>query len=562
MNNVFELFVNTITASINGKPAELPCSFALDLKDESQLNTLLARHDMDADVFLGYYGWLLRAEGAKPWAFIFFENEYCLAGHIEQIERKCPGIHAGSYSGMFFDEIDQLDPPQISFIIVESKAALRTAAAISPLLEPAWAQLADLDESKHWIYLSPPPPVNWMLDTILLDREILLKEREQEIIDKKPAPGEWFVLAQNTLETFGETERDKIKNYLIRGETECNVPRHLIIAAKTWLKLSREDCLAPAVRCMKKAEQTADSCLELIAVAETWLEFDRIFFRQAVRCLYKAEANAKELQDFIQCAESWSKIPEKHALKHAYQCMLKAEERARDSWQWAACAQSWHNTFGPQVAEWAGRCLNKAELMATTASTSVWCAETWHAIFGEDSLKDYRRCMNKAQAVAESVDDWINCAQSWHDMFDYLERPAVRECIKNAEQTAATPNEWCVCASAWREVFDHERSVDEERCLRNAEENALTPLSLIECAKTCSTLRIHPDLNVPRFLKQAEKLAASPDEWVLCAQSWRELWAERHSTEARDNARRCAEQAGRLAQKDKKLKNPIKKDSF
>jgi len=50
---------------------------------------------------------------------------------------------------------------------------------------------------------------------------------------------------------------------------------------------------------------------------------------------------------------------------------------------------------------------------------------------------------------------------------------------------------------------------------------------------------------------------------VLCAEAWRDLWAGMHRSEATDNARRCTEQAGRLAcEKERRVKNSVRKDVF
>ena len=109
-----------------------------------------------------------------PWAMIFFERQYELAGHVcasrsspEDVRFSAyslyPDRERGSDTSPLDDVLEHVDPvPPVSMLFFRSKEVVSELATRSPLFLSCWSALADKPSSRAWLCVPDPPPEDWV----------------------------------------------------------------------------------------------------------------------------------------------------------------------------------------------------------------------------------------------------------------------------------------------------------------------------------------------------------------------------------------------------------------
>ena len=88
-----------------------------------------------------------------PWAIIFFDHEYRLVKHYEDI---CGGVSGMSLIAWASKSgLTAPDASQVATVLVKSKSVLQQVTANSSIFTRAWELLKDCDETQNWVCFPP-----------------------------------------------------------------------------------------------------------------------------------------------------------------------------------------------------------------------------------------------------------------------------------------------------------------------------------------------------------------------------------------------------------------------
>jgi len=116
--------------------------------------------------------------GELPWAIIFLDREYQLAGHFMELKEGSIDLKFTWYSVGSADLSNHLDR-RISVIFVMNKSALMFFGEKSQLLSGAFDLLKDKTENKHWLCIPEPLPQDWAAKNERLDLDILKSQLDK-----------------------------------------------------------------------------------------------------------------------------------------------------------------------------------------------------------------------------------------------------------------------------------------------------------------------------------------------------------------------------------------------
>lgn len=141
---------------------------------EEELNRILDKYDMHSLGLIWQLETTFKRTGYWPWAIVFFEEEFRLAGHVVSI-RDYPRDFSFAYYTMPVDHtVEEHGVPSVSFLLVNTKMPLKKLAMKSELFEKAWDQLANCEEEKRWVCIAETPSKEWIEKTSKNDDELFL----------------------------------------------------------------------------------------------------------------------------------------------------------------------------------------------------------------------------------------------------------------------------------------------------------------------------------------------------------------------------------------------------
>jgi len=162
MHSCFEIVV--IDMSV--KPADGTSSQTfIDVHPDGidAVDDFLGRFGRNTFDFFGSVATTCEENGHWPWAFVCFEKEFRLAGHLISLRRNRWDFSFSAYSIKPGEScIGENRVPPVGFILVYSKKALEYYAEQSPLFKNAWDQLAEYREDRRWICFPESPSDEWV----------------------------------------------------------------------------------------------------------------------------------------------------------------------------------------------------------------------------------------------------------------------------------------------------------------------------------------------------------------------------------------------------------------
>lgn len=145
---------------------------------------------MNLDKWLDAQTRTFQIQDGLPWAFIFFDGELPLSGHVAQLRGAKYNMAMGSYSwlGKNHSPIVPGRLPGVSTIFVRKKAILKHVAEKSELFKPAWEALKDKSPDGLWMCVSDLPPAGWIKATSVGNEELFFKyRRTTDVTFRSPA---------------------------------------------------------------------------------------------------------------------------------------------------------------------------------------------------------------------------------------------------------------------------------------------------------------------------------------------------------------------------------------
>jgi len=159
MKRCYEFYIlkETVTES-DGRTSSSRLFTEIHPDAEETVEQLLAKHDRNSWEFFGNIDVSFRQDGLWPWAIVFYEEEYRIAGHVVALRQNrtdfsftALSLKPGCYS------IAEQGVPPVGVLFINRKSALEAAALQSELFKKAWEQLAEMPENRHWICIAESP---------------------------------------------------------------------------------------------------------------------------------------------------------------------------------------------------------------------------------------------------------------------------------------------------------------------------------------------------------------------------------------------------------------------
>jgi len=181
MRRIYEVAIGTLVVHTRTSPEEEwqgnPKYYPEILYEEElaeRLDTIMKPYECSFAI------WTMLAEkdirsGRRQfaWAYIFFERDYRLAGHFVSARGELPMLFSSHW--LCAGNVPHDGVPPLGQIFVQKKSDLQELAAQTPLLQAAWEDLRDLSEHRHWMYIAPPLPEQWVAEHEREDRELFLR---------------------------------------------------------------------------------------------------------------------------------------------------------------------------------------------------------------------------------------------------------------------------------------------------------------------------------------------------------------------------------------------------
>lgn len=147
----------------------------IDPEAEKIIGNFLRKHNTNLERYISYVNAKHEREGVFPWAIVFYNKEFRLAGHLASIRQNSNDFRFSAYSIKTDNySVAEMGVPSVSLLYVYKKKAIQQAAKESEFFSAAWEQLADLPENQHWICIADSPSEEWVKQTSQNDDELYL----------------------------------------------------------------------------------------------------------------------------------------------------------------------------------------------------------------------------------------------------------------------------------------------------------------------------------------------------------------------------------------------------
>ena len=178
MKGCYEFFVlGSSSVSHGGKSTQERTFIEIHPDHEETFNNFLKAFGKSSFGLLNTLSRSFQKDGSVPWALIFFEREFQIAGHVLSVREIKSEISFSALSivGPGKYSIEEQGVPPVGFLMIENKSALEKAARESELFRMGWELLTDKSEGRKWICIAESPSNQWVDENSEGDDELFLE---------------------------------------------------------------------------------------------------------------------------------------------------------------------------------------------------------------------------------------------------------------------------------------------------------------------------------------------------------------------------------------------------
>jgi len=140
---------------------------------EELLKPIFDRYDQDPSIFLS------RIESglpASPWAFVCFDKDYPIAGHVTTFNPENSGIQFRPLA-IEPNPIPLSFVPKVGIMIIQNKTGVEAAEKKSLLFSILWEYLKDCSSKQQWIVIADLLPKDWLSQVTPTNDDLWLASR-------------------------------------------------------------------------------------------------------------------------------------------------------------------------------------------------------------------------------------------------------------------------------------------------------------------------------------------------------------------------------------------------